>query len=271
MKTHHELQFSDPALGLLDLPETSATGLLEPLFELRSASLLAQTRAVTIDGEQYELPKMLLLGARGGGVPIRVGIFAGFDAGGLDTVAATVRLLLQGELSPALIRDYALFAYPVVNAPGFGPDRAPHAALQHRWARNSGDEDARYFRSELGRIGHHVIIQLRSSGVNTAFTATTRSELLAREVVGPALRSLAPLVPVGGEPVRVLSPSVEARRADFAAGRLLPDPVRRPWPFEIELYAPGGQPSAVRACALFLAVVQILRRYRRFIAHGGEL
>jgi hypothetical protein len=253
------------------VPETSAASLLAPLHALESPSLLAHTQTISIGVEPYELSKFLLLGARGGGVPIRVGIFAGFDAGRLDTVAAAARLLLQGELSPALVRDYALFAYPIVNAAGFGPDHAPHAALQHRWAHSPDEDDARFFRLELERAKHHGIIQLRSSGVNSAFTATSRSELLAREVIAPALRTLTPFVPVGEDPVRVLSACADARQVDFEAGRLLPDPLRKPWPFEIELYAPASGEPGVRACALFLAVVQILHRYREFIAHGGEL
>jgi hypothetical protein len=269
MKTHHEIQLHDPALGLLDLPENNAASLLAPLFEIESPSMLAHRQAVAIGEETYELPRMLFLGQRGGGVPIRVGIFAGFDAGRLETVAAIARLLLQFELSPAAAREYAIFAYPIVNAPGFGPDQVSHARLQGRWAKNPREADAAFFRSELERLGHHGLIQLRSSAVNPAFTATTRSALLAREVVAPALKSLEALVPVDAEPVRVLPSTLAARATDRAAGRLVPS--WEPWPFEIELFAPAAANPALRASALFLATLQILRRYRRFIAHGGEL
>lgn len=269
MKTHHEIQLHDPALGLLELPETTAASLLAPVFEIESPSLLAHRQAVVIEEETYELPRMLYLGERGGGVPIRVGIFAGLDAGRLETVAAVARLLLQFELSPAAAREYAIFAYPLVNAPGFGPDRVSHAQLANRWAKNPREADAAFYRSELDRLGFNGIIQLRSSSVNSVFTATTRSELLAREVVAPALKSLDGLVPVEKDPVRVLPSNLSARAADRAAGRLSPG--WEPWPFEVELFAPAAARPELRATALFLATLQILRRYRRFIAHGGEL
>lgn len=271
MKTHHEYLLNDPALGHLALPETTAASLLSPLFEAESPSLVAHSEAVSIRGEYYEIPKLLFLGERGGGTPIRVGLFAGFDAGRLETVAAVARLILQMELCPTLARDYAVFGYPVVNAPGFGPDRVSPAVLQGRWASKQEDADARFFRGELARAAHHIIIQLRSSGVNTTFSATTRSDLLAQEVVAPALRSLSPIVPVAPDPVRVLADNAHARHADHAAGRLIPNPSRQPWPFEVELYAPAAAQVEARAAALYLATLQILRGYRRFIAHGGEL
>src|SRR5689334_2900630 len=145
MKAHHSIQLHDPALGLIDMPETNATSLLDPLFGLESPSLHTQRHPVTIGRDLYEIPKLLLLGARGGGTPIRIAIFAGLDAGHLETVAAAARLLLQLELNPALARDYALFAYPIVNAAGFGPDHERYAALQTRWAKHPEDDDARFF------------------------------------------------------------------------------------------------------------------------------
>src|SRR5689334_96942 len=102
MSTYHTIQLHDPALGLFDVPETSAASLLDPLFELESPSLHAHRQTVAVGEAIHELPKLLLLGARGGGVPIRIGIFAGLDAGHLETVAAAARLLLQYELNPAL-------------------------------------------------------------------------------------------------------------------------------------------------------------------------
>jgi hypothetical protein len=269
----------DPALGYCDLLEAGTATFLEPVFECadNASSLLASRYPVKIGGEIFELPKFLVLGERGGGVPIRLGLYAGLDAGQLDTVIAASRLLLQLELSPALARDYALFAAPVVNLPGFGPDQEPLVTFQRRFADAAAsdtppeDDDVRYFHVDFAKWQHHGLILLRSTGLNRAFTATTRSRILADEVVAPALHALSGIVPIAEHPVRVLPSTREARRADCEAGRLLPLPGTEPWPFEIELYAPAGTTCEARVRALFLAVVSILRGYRHFIAHGGEL
>jgi hypothetical protein len=252
-------------------PAADPMELFAPLLAAESPNLFALTHRVTIDGLPYELPKLLLLGERGGGVPIKVGIFAGLDAGREETVAAVARLLMQFDLTPALARDYAVIAYPIVDGPGIFASAAAPATVRKRWAARPDDDDAHYFRAEFATLGLHGMIQFRSAGAGETLTAITRSALLADEVVRPALRALAPFVPVGDDPVRVQPLSPKARRAKIAAGGLLPDPALQPWPFEVELFAPGGVAPETAARALFLATVQILRRYRVFISHKNDL
>jgi hypothetical protein len=101
-------------------------------------------------------------------------------------------------------------------------------------------------------------------------SATVRSRILAEEVIAPALESLAPGIPVAPTSVKVLPNSANARTSDYQSGRLLPHPVTNPWPFEIELFAPDASVE-LRVRSLFLGVVEILRRYRSFVAHAGSL
>jgi len=241
--------------------------LLAPLLAAGSPNLFILTHRVQIDGVPYELPKLLLLGERGGGVPIKVGIFAGLDAGREETVAAVARLLMQLDFA----RDFAVIAYPIVDGPGIFAPATSRATVRQRWAARPDDEDAHYFRAEFANLGLHGMIQLRSTGKGKTFTAVTRSALLAEEVVKPALRSLAPFVPVADEPVRVQPLSLKARQSKITAGALLPNPALRPWPFEVELFAPAGLAPETAARAFFLATVQILRRYRVFVSHKSEL
>ena len=271
MKTYSKFQLLDPARRLSEVPETSPASLLEPLFEIENPAILANTHTLTIEGEAQGVPKILLLGNRTGGVPLRVALFAGLDAGRLETVAAASRLLLQLAISPPLAEDYALFGYPIVNPAGFGPRKTSIAALQNRWAAKAESPDASYFRAEFRRTSHHGLITFRSTGLNAAFSATVRSKLIGEEVVAPALRAMESLVPVASNPVEILPLNVAARRADYATGRLMPNPETRPWPFEIELHAPANASADSRAQVLALATQEILRRYRRFIAQGGDL
>jgi hypothetical protein len=269
----HFAYLDDLSHGRCDLPDAVTETYLEPVFDCarESASLLANRVTVSIGDVLYELPKFLLLGERGGGVPIRLGLYAGLDADRLDTVIAASRLLLQLELSPILAQDYAVFASPVVNLAGFGWEKAPLVQFQKRYARGAADGDVRYFQTDFAKWKHDGLIFLRSTGMNTAFSATVRSQVMADEVVGPALETIASFVPLARRPVRVLPESAVARFADFNAGRLLPPPDRRPWPFEIELHAPSSVDCELRVRSLFIAVIEILRRYRQFIAHAGEL
>lgn len=272
MRNRHVF-LDDPALGIHDLPDSSAEAIIEPLLDCaaESASLLARKHPVAIGDETYQLPKFLLLGERGGGVPIKLGLYAGLDAGQVDTVIAAVRLLLQLELMPHLAKDYAIFGYPIVNLPGFSDAKNSLTEFRNRYANNAPDGDIRYYKSDFAKWKHDGLIFLRSSGVNAGLAATVRSEVLSREVVLPALESLGGSIPLARQPVRVLPSGYEARLADHISGRLLPSLDTNPWPFEIELFAPASADTEIRVRSLFLSVVEILRRYRQFIAHGGTL
>ncbi|MEI6714725.1 MAG: hypothetical protein WCO60_13295 [Verrucomicrobiota bacterium] len=255
----------------LDTQETTAESLLEPLYESENPALLANRQIFTVRGAKLEIPKLLLLGNRKGGVPLRVGLFAGLDAGRLETVAAVSRLLLQFSLTPALAEDYALFSYPIVNPAGFSPARTSAEELQERWGKNPGDADAHWFRSEFHRIAHHGIITFRSNGQNQGFAASVRSKIIAEEVVAPAIDAMKSLVPIDKDPIRILPTNLNSRRGEFSRGRLIPVPETKPWPFEIELFAPEIASADGRSQVLMLATLQILRGYRRFIAQGGDL
>src|SRR5215210_8011905 len=92
------------------LRREDADELLMPVFSTaaESESLLGSQHPMRVNGTDFEIPKFMLLGQRGGGKPIRIAFFAGLDAESMDTIAALSRLLLQLELNPALARDFAL-------------------------------------------------------------------------------------------------------------------------------------------------------------------
>jgi hypothetical protein len=104
-----------------------------------------------------------------------------------------------------------------------------------------------------------------------SFRATVRSELLAKEVVRPALTRVASVTPVNSRPIKVRPGDIRARLADYADGRLTPPPDLRPYPFEAELFAPGAASRELRIRSLFIAVHEILRNYRRLLAHATDI
>jgi len=247
--------------------------ILAPVYEAArdSYSLVASRQSVALRGETSEIPRFLLLGQRGGGKPIRLGLFAGFEAGNLDSVRAITQLLLQLKSSPHLSRDFALISYPVVNVRGFGAEAAPLADFENRFARDSAEGDVQFFKTELRKWRFDGLLSLRTDSSTRGFYATVRSEIIAAEVVEPALAAAASALPLATQHVKVRPGDRYARTADHAHGRLVPPADVRPYPFEIELHAPREPITDERIDGLFVALTEILRLYRGFIAHRQDL
>jgi hypothetical protein len=256
-------------------PESTSTlqEILAPVYEAAhdSSSLVVGRQPITLRGESLEIPRFLLLGQRGGGKPIRLGFFAGFEAGNLDGVRALTQLLLQLKSSPHLSRDFALIGYPVVNVRGFTAEAAPLAEFESRFARESAEADVQFFKTELHKWRFDGLLSLRSDPSASGFYATVRSEIIAAEVVEPALAAAATALPLATQSVKVRPSDRYARTADYAHGRLAPPADVRPYPFEIELHAPRGPITDEGIDGLFVALTEILRLYRGFIAHGQDL
>lgn len=269
-------QIAPSALDAAVPRENIAASIEEILAPLHSAardssSLVASRQTLEFRNEAAEVHKFLLLGQRGGGKPIRLGLFAGFESGNLETVQALARLFLQLKASTHLSRDFALIGYPIVNVRGFAPDAVPLADFESRFARESADADVQYFKSELNKWRFDGLISLRTDASSRGFHATVRSEIIAAEVVEPAIAAAASALPLATQAVRVRPSDRYARAADYATGRLAPPADIRPYPFEIELFAPRGPITEEHTDGLFVALTEILRLYRSFIAHGQDL
>ena len=158
----------------------------------------------------------MLLGQRGSGRPLRVALFAGIDDyGSLDGIAAISRLLVQTELNPGLARDFALFAYPLVNAFEHREPRRHLDSFARRYSWERPDADIAFFRSELRKWRFDALITLRTLPRAETFHATVRGRLLASEVVRPAIDRVSGVVP--SAQARGEGPSVRYARP---AGRL---------------------------------------------------
>ncbi|MDR3406544.1 MAG: hypothetical protein P4L99_28930 [Chthoniobacter sp.] len=247
--------------------------ILAPLHEAArdSSSLIASRQPMEIRGSRAEIHKFLLLGQRGGGKPIRLGLFAGFEAGNLETVRALSSLLFQLKGSLNLSRDFALIGYPVVNVRGFTAEAAPLADFETRFARDSAEADVQFFKTELRKWRFDGLLSLRIDPSARGFYAAVRSEIIATEVVEPALAAAASALPLATQSVKVRPGDRYARTADYAHGRLSPPADVRPYPFEIELHAPRGPITGEQIDGLFVVLTEILRLYRAFIAHGQDL
>ena len=270
--THTAIPPSSPIIppGSPAAPEE----MLDILFDLscHSENLMASRHRVRVGGCDFDIPKFMLLGQRGGGEAIRVALFAGIDDhGSLDAIAAITRLLLETELNPSLARDYALFAYPVVNAFEYRQPESRIDSFNRRFAWERPDGDVRFFHAELRKWRFDALFVLRTDPDAKTFHATVRSNVLAKEVIQPALDSVSTVIPVHSRPVKVRPGDMRTRLADYAEGRLTQPPELRPYPFEVELFAPGAVPAEERIRSLFVATHEILRHYRRLLAHASNI
>jgi hypothetical protein len=247
--------------------------LLRPLqlAAAHSSSLIGSYHSVSAAPASLEIHKFLLLGQRGGDRPIRVGLFSGFESTESESVRALTNLLLQLKDSGSLTRDYALMAYPVVNVRGFSAHPQSLAEFESRFARDSVDPVIRYYQDEFRKWSFDGLIHIRTKPNTRHLSASVRSEVIASEVVEPALAAAAPAIKLDSQPVKVRASDRYARSADFAYGRFGPTAEVRPYPFEIELFLPGASAPDAYQDGLFIIVTEILRNYRSIVAHARHL
>ena len=126
---------------------------LGPLNELArsSSSLIAAKGGRFVVGqENYELPRYLFIGPKGGGDTIRLGLFAGIHGDEPEGVHALIRFLQHLETEPQLARGYCLFIYPICNPTGF-EDRTRQSRagkdLNREFWRNSSEPEVRLLQS----------------------------------------------------------------------------------------------------------------------------
>jgi hypothetical protein len=186
-------------------------------------------------------------------------------------VEALSGLFLQLAKNPAPARNFMLFGYPVVNLPGFGPGHSPLRNFEIRHGAHRNDGDVRFFKSELKNWGFDGLVSLRTDPKAISFHASTRGSIIARDVVQPAILAAGEIVPIKDHPLKLRPSDRYARRADQLMGRLVPPLDVQPYPFEIELFAPGNAPAESRVRALQAAVLEILAAYRLVISHAQNL
>lgn len=253
--------------------EVTIDELLEPVMEKAacSESLMPTQVEVSVQQRICQLTKFMLLGARGGGKPTRIALLGGLDSGSFSSVAAVGHLLLQLESNAAASKDYAIFAYPTVNPLGFEPNPAPLEDFQMRYAEDAPDADIQFLKSEMQNWAFDGSISLRTSPAVSGLHARVRSDVLAQEVVNPALQALAGKLSLHGNPVEILESSRLARKTAAQTGRSFLPGEGRSRPFEIELFVPANQSASQQKEAFCTATLEILKRYRRVLAHAQNI
>src|SRR3954451_2606949 len=100
----------------------SVARLLEGLHELTENSQHIVSKSFGLfesHGREYNLPRYVFLGPRGGGDTIRIGIFDTIHGDEPEGTLGLIRFVRGLTRNPDIAQGYALFLYPVCNPTGF--------------------------------------------------------------------------------------------------------------------------------------------------------
>lgn len=235
---------------------------LSPVFAqaCHSESLLVSRHTVMIEGHLRDIPRLMLLGQRGGGKSIRIAIFAGFEDAGVDGIEASTQLLLKLNRQLSLAKDFALFVYPTVNLRAFGTRATSWQDFERAFRYSPADEEAQFYKSEFRTWHFDGLLALRTNPCASHFQTTAYSDVIAREVAVPAA---AATLDANN------SVSVQARSLSF--GSFKPDKTTRPQPFALEITSPTSMAFETRVNTFVTEILEALHAYRRLISHAADL
>jgi hypothetical protein len=255
----------------------SLADLLAPLEKIAATSpnLVANHDAkFEVNGENYELPRYLFVGPKGGDTPIRVGIFAGIHGDEPEGAHAVVQFLKLLEAKPELATGYYLSIYPVCNPTGF-EDGTRHSRngkdLNREFWRNSTEPEVRLLQAELQSRSFQGLISLHTDDTSDGFYGFVSGAMLTKNLIKPALAAAEKFLPRDERPVIDGFPARNGIIRDCYDGILSAPPKVRSRPFEIILETPVAPPEYLKELAFVAALQTILLEYNKFIAYAPNL
>lgn len=222
----------------------------------------------------WRLRRYDVLGPRGGGEFMQVGIFAGIhgdeDAGPL----AVVELAHRIERDPELARGYSLALYPVCNPSGLEVGTRTNRAgrdLNREFWRGSDQPEVRWLEAELTTRTFSGIISLHADDTSNGVYGYAHGAIITEHLLRPALAAAGRHLPLDQRPLIDGFPAREGIIRDGFAGILRSPPWVRPQPFEIVLETPQLEPRDRQVAALTEGVLTILEENRRMTSYALNL
>ncbi|HMJ91454.1 MAG TPA: M14 family metallocarboxypeptidase [Candidatus Acidoferrum sp.] len=246
--------------------------LVSPFEEiaLSSTHLIAKPLAeFENNGTAYHLPRYVLLGPKGGGDTIRIGIFATLHGDEPEGALALVRFITTLEKNPELAKGYALFLYPICNPTGF-EDNTRHTRsgkdLNREFWIGSQEPEIRSLETEIWTHAFHGIVTLHADDTSNGVYGYANGAVLSEHLLEPALRSAEAFLPRNK---RRTIDGFPARRgiiySSYDGALQSPKGLKQP-PFEITLETPQPAPLHLQVEALNAALQTVLVEYRYLIA-----
>jgi murein peptide amidase A len=250
----------------------SISGLLAPLREAaeRSPHLLASNVGeFHHEEDRYTLPRFIFNGPRGGGEPIRLGIFAGIHGDEPEGILALVRFLGALVATPALATGYRIYAYPVANPTGF-EDNTRHSRngrdLNREFWSVSDEPEVYLLEQELWTHQFDGIVALHSDDTSEGLYGFVRGPDLSKDLLQPALWAAENFL---HRNTRLVIDGFRAKRGLIDggyAGILSAPSEQRPIPFELTFETPQLAPLHLQVEAHVAALHCIVAEYRTVMA-----
>jgi hypothetical protein len=255
----------------------SNSDLLQPLLAhaKSSASLLYKPLApFELSGVQYQIPRFLFLGPRGGAEPIRIGIFGAIHGDEYATATALVKFLELLDQAPELARDFCLFVYPVCNPTGFEDgtrfSRRGRDLNREFW-NNSREPEVLALQMELCTHAFDGIISLHADDTTDGVYGFVSGATLTQNLLEPALNAAELFLPRNQQPLIDGFAAKKGIIREGYRGILSAPPGVSPRPFELVFETPHLAPIALQEQAFIVALLSILAEYRKTVSYAANL
>ena len=230
--------------------------------------------AFTSRGKEYEIPRYLFVGPKGGAEPIRVAFFAGVHGDEREGTPALTEFVGTLEHCPELARNYFLFVYPIANPTGFEAktrNTADGASIPKELWRNSTSMEVVQLQSELWMHAFDGIVSLKTNPGASNVCIEVGGPIFARYLFGNGLSKAQDLLPLSINATAEALPKFRGALLEDSRDVIRAAPGVRPRPFEIVISIPAQAGGLVQRTAVTLLLQRALSEYRNFIAYGANI
>jgi hypothetical protein len=205
---------------------------------------------------------------------IKLGIFAGIHGDEPAGILGVMDFLRELDRDPEIGRHFELWIYPVCNPAGCldGTRHLRDGSDPNRlfW-QGSQQPEISALEREITRQSFDGIIALHSDDTSAGFYGYARGNVLAAELLAPALRAAQTIQEIDRRPFIDGFRAVDGILHDAFDGILSAPPSQQPQPFEIILESPANTPIEDQRIAFQRALITILDETRRFVTFGSNL
>jgi protein MpaA len=204
----------------------------------------------------------------------RFGIFAGIHGDEPAGILGLMDFLRELDETPDIGRNFELWLYPVCNPGGYlAGTRESRSGkdLNREFWRGSGEREVQLLEREIALRRFDGIIALHSDDSSPGFYGFARGDVLARQLLCPALEEAEKALPRDARPFIDGFKAVNGMIHESYDGILCAPPEQSPQPFELILESPAGAPLADQRRAFSLALKAVLSEYNSFTAYGAGI